>query len=82
MFELTLRFVPANSDFNGYCFDIYQKDFNFKQDFVGQLIFKKDFSDAVVIGLIAYSAEGIINYYRPKAIKVISELKEKGILSY
>lgn len=81
-----LRFVPANSDFNGYCFDVYGKHFNDNQSLVGQLVFKKDFSDVVPIGFDSisydsYAVEKIIQEYSPEAQKMIIELKNKGILT-
>lgn len=84
MLGFILRFVPANSDLNGYCFDVYEKHFKNEQSLAGQLVFKKDFSDVVPIGFHNpfHDVEKIIKEYTPKAEKMIVELKEKKILNY
>ena len=77
-----LIFVPADSTFDGYCFDVIDHHYDSKQNHAVQLVFKKDFSDGYAIGFpdTLYDVESITAQCKPEAEKVINKLKEKGFL--
>lgn len=77
-----LRFVPTNSTFDGYCFDVIAHHYNSKQEYVGQLFFEKDFSDVSTLGFpdVLYDIESVSEQLKSAAEKIINTLKEKGFL--
>ncbi len=74
-----LRFVPTDSTFNGYCFDVIANHYDSKQEYAGQLFFKKDFSDVSTLGFL-YDLGSIVGQLKPAAEKIINELKQTGFL--